>query len=1115
MRNSVATVARVVVAAALSCVVPAFADTLTWTGGGDGVTWNDSANWSLSGDHLIPQTGDSVIIDIGETATTVSNNIENLSLKKFTARGQNDIALTIAGNPIGLAGVSSVNTIIWTNCCSIVLNADISLSGGNGTMFFGGKSTVVNGDISVPSGKSLKFKGRPRKASSGSEFGQSGLISDTVTITFNGDVGGEGSTLYFAMGANKNGTTAYHYGNVICKNFYLASDTCPQSSHLCKPGNKIEAIRLFATNGCYLDVADALDESTVINFNATSHYVWDTSCLRFLAGSHQTLNRLAGGDPKTSSKLRRQCIFAGEDGSFQKPSSDTCTLELKGSTNAVSYVILNDAVNVIWNPTNDYTQDFRDCRHFTSGSIEVRRGTVRTSGTNSFLRLTKLDVAAGAAVDVSSTNSVAFPALEWLLMEDGARFYVTNSSITALGGTSLARLATSAKFVLANDVSLELTALQFGGAFVSPGTYSAANCTWIEGDGSVTIGDGSTGGRISFWKAPVSGSWNDAENWIGGVPDASTEAYISVYGADYTVTVDSAITMPKSLAIYPKEGTATVDVSVPLTDPGMTLDVSTNGVLRFAPGGSFTSTSKSSSITIRDGGRLFVDGGEFSIKKFAGKFNVSGTGSSTGRISVVSGSFSHATTSADSRLFVRQGGLLEASGGNLTFPYDTRNPLSMCGGRLAISGSARFSQSGTSTPYANLATGEMVFGGSSTYYIEATTTGYFSVTPNYAGETAYVKFMDQAVFTNYCKTIRVGGTSMATGRLDFASSVWHGRHNLSSNWDASNQGYVGYNAGYGEMNVMNGLIHFGARGFMVAGNYSSGNVPSGEVRGRVNVSGGCLYVHGSEGDGWDSGLHALTVGDGSFCKNTIDGRPFVGEMYITGGSVTNYQCNLIVGAGYARGHFEMTDGIMRIRLSSRELMVGFCGGIGVCNVKGGTLSGAGNAYIGGSFTNLFDHGYMLADTCSCIDRHDAEGTLRVSGGEVTFGGTCYVGADGAGTVEMLGRDGSLSFGGLVTSNTAATATSSTLKFTLGAEGVSPISVSGATTLTDGTKIVVDYTEYSASRSVVKLIDCSNISADLDALDVEYSGIRPGQAIMKRLPDGLYSCLIKGTVIYMK
>ena len=116
-------------AVAFATAFAASADTLTWIGEGGNALWSNAANWSSSGDHATPQSGDSVVIDIGETATTVNNDIDNLSLALFTALGKNDVDLTIDGEPIGLAGTTDVNTTIWTNHCSIVLNAGVSLAG--------------------------------------------------------------------------------------------------------------------------------------------------------------------------------------------------------------------------------------------------------------------------------------------------------------------------------------------------------------------------------------------------------------------------------------------------------------------------------------------------------------------------------------------------------------------------------------------------------------------------------------------------------------------------------------------------------------------------------------------------------------------------------------------------------------------------------------------------------------------------------------------------------------------------------------------------------------------------------------------------------------------------
>lgn len=739
---------------------------------------------------------------------------------------------------------------------------------------------------------------------------------------------------------------------------------------------------------------------------------------------------------------------------------------------------------------------------------------MRVSGKNAFLNVPAVDVISGA-FDVSSTNSshAAFPSLEWLKIGAAGKFIVTNDAVVALSaGSTFARVASGGKFVLAGGVALDLAALLLDGVPVAADTYTSANCGWIEGGGSVVVRSASPAG-YSFWNSATSGSWNDAGKWNGGVPGASTKAYVWADGAEYTIAVDSSVVLPASLEVAPESGRATIDVSAPLTDPGMTMTISTNGVFKISAGGSFTSTGKSSAITVKDGGQWLVDGGNVVITNFSGSFSVSGTGTDTGRITVVSGLFRHCTKTSNSRLSLRTGGLFEATGGRLEFPYDSVNPLYVKGGRLAVAGNVEFTPQGIATPYPDFGTGEIVFSGSSRFLIESTG-ATLAVRPGAANETAHVTFRENAWFQNYVFDLRIGGTMGGIGRVDFAGPQWQGRQEWK-NWDIAVWFRVGCNAGYGEMNVSDGLLPVGACGLSIAGLSSSNNVPSGVVQGRVNVSGGCMRVLGTEFGTWSKGPHALVVGDGMYCRTVLDGHPFEGELHVSGGSVTNVQCNLIVGGGYGKGYFEMTGGETVMASAANELMVGFAGGLGTCAIKGGSITGRGNVYVGGSFTNVIGQGEQFVDFGCPVDRHDAEGTLVVSGGIMQFGGTCYVGANGAGTVEMSGTGGTLSLGGLVTSNTAAIATSSALKFTLGADGVSTIAVSGGTKLTDGTKIDVDFTKYTNSRSAVKLIGCYGITADLDALDVTFTGVRPGLAKLRLRPDGLYACLLRGMSIKIK
>lgn len=102
---------------ALSFVNVQFASaaSLQWTGGGDGTTFADTANWSTG---VAPQNGDNVTFDItGLTEQKVLNNdISGLSLAgiTFTGNAANYYAYTLQGNALTLSG-NVQNTITGAN----------------------------------------------------------------------------------------------------------------------------------------------------------------------------------------------------------------------------------------------------------------------------------------------------------------------------------------------------------------------------------------------------------------------------------------------------------------------------------------------------------------------------------------------------------------------------------------------------------------------------------------------------------------------------------------------------------------------------------------------------------------------------------------------------------------------------------------------------------------------------------------------------------------------------------------------------------------------------------------------------------------------------------------
>ena len=1023
-------------AVAFATSFAASADTLTWTGEGGNALWSNAANWSSSGDHATPQSGDSVVIDIGETATMVNNDIDNLSLALFTALGKNDVDLTIDGEPIGLAGTTDVNTTIWTNHCSIVLNAGVSLAGGKkGSMWFAGYSTIVNGDIAVGSGGGLKFRGRTYKASA-----PLGLLKENPVIKFYGDIGGDGCTLYLNMSANGNGTTGYFYGNVNCANLYIAGNTCPLSAHFMKPGNRIGAIRFFGIPA-YFDVDEALTADTVVNFTDTSDYSWDSSSLRFKEGSHQTLNRLEGIDTVNTTRFSRQHIFAGSSGTYSKPSTASCTLELKGSADAVSHMILCDAVNVVWNPLDDYTQDFLDCRHVTSGSINVRRGTVRSSGTNSFVNLTMVNVAANAKLEVASTNAVTFPKLAVMRLAAGARLRVTDAdAVPFTANTTILELAAGAKVEVVQGGVVEAGRLIYDGNEVAAGSYTSAD--WMAGSGTVNVAGSIDASSVTkhCWQSVVGGNWGVGANWyLGVVPGAAHTAVLDVPGADYTVNFDGASdTLPANTIVAGNGGTATLSFQGETILLSQNVDVRGGGML-LVPSGATLVNTNTAVVTVYGGGEVCV----------------------TGTGSIISKKYGDGGTEHPVRL--RGGTLTFRDNATLTTQDPTANTsYSFNDGETVFSGSSRIM-----TPYKH---------------------DYTLVYPALDGGEAVLRFVDSAGFkcTVYQDTLHVGdnnGSMKGKARIEFLSDFSHGR---------IYGGQVGSPHGEGTMLVGAGNVYFSGRGIgfgsSMGGRYSQTKYSGGI--GRLIVTGGVLRV--SSGSVNEGNLTGLRFGEGGVVNSSIANnyKPWTGYYTQSGGSVTNSGC-FCVGGERGTGSFIQTGGAFYNTGANNPFFAGVRGGRGEVMFAGGEATISGDVYAGGIFTNAIPHG---ENTEYPLNRygwqdfvHYGTGTITMSNGVVTLKKALKLGYDGTGVVERVGSLGSFTVqGDMVLSNTTEFASASILRFALDADGIAPIQVGGTVTSAPGSRIEVDISKYAGKKGRHALLTAAAIEGSFEKAEITSS-----------------------------
>lgn len=104
-------------------------------------------------------------------------------------------------------------------------------------------------------------------------------------------------------------------------------------------------------------------------------------------------------------------------------------------------------------------------------------------------------------------------------------------------------------------------------------------------------------------------------------------------------------------------------------------------------------------------------------------------------------------------------------------------------------------------------------------------------------------------------------------------------------------------------------------------------------------------------------------------------------------------------------------------------------------------------------------------------------------GELTSAGDLILGADGRGEIAIVGSKGAANFANAVFSNKVESVAS----FTLDANGVSPLALSGNLTVTDGAKLRVDVSQYAGTRAHVKLITCARKDGSFAKRNIEIVG----------------------------
>jgi len=121
--------------------------TCTWTGSGDGTSWNDATNWSGCGGA--PQNGDNLAFDISSLSSpaNLNNNISNLQVGNiaFTGTNTNVSSYIIGGNAITLSdGITNSASFPSTVDLDITLTANQTFSSDTPGLDIGDTSTTLN-----------------------------------------------------------------------------------------------------------------------------------------------------------------------------------------------------------------------------------------------------------------------------------------------------------------------------------------------------------------------------------------------------------------------------------------------------------------------------------------------------------------------------------------------------------------------------------------------------------------------------------------------------------------------------------------------------------------------------------------------------------------------------------------------------------------------------------------------------------------------------------------------------------------------------------------------------------------------------------------------------------
>ncbi len=515
----------------------------TWTGGAGNLLFSSSANWDPSG---APASGDSLIFANSSSISVVNDIVDN-TYSNITVSGSAAVTFQDTGNGFTLSGdvtVSgsgdfniSVPVIIDVDVVFMLSGAHVytygALSGNGSITIDGGKNLYTHDAVSVTGGvtnnlgriyvydtgftapvilNQLKIDNITRVSMS---IQSSGVYN--LPITINNQDGSTSAirTLECASGTYVTNTAAItlgpnaytrwqpngfmtYAGGIIIQEPAWSGMSIVLNGHniisgvpidwpnnvyqdntdlrLAVASNKYAQLKVY-TDTIYTDVPYALDPTATINYGVNYRNTGNLD----LNGNDQVINRPVIDYRKTT-----------EPDSFKiTSSSGPATLTCMATADTTFYGSLNGELSLIWDPvSDDHSLTITAKVSETSGSLEVKAGTLELAGASSFPNISGLTA--------SGTGT---------LLVNGAEIPEVPLSISD-----------TAQLSLPSGVELICQNAQVDGTTLTVGVYTASNTiggrAFITGDGTLTVLTVPLSGTIRTWTGAGADTYfSNTNNW--------------------------------------------------------------------------------------------------------------------------------------------------------------------------------------------------------------------------------------------------------------------------------------------------------------------------------------------------------------------------------------------------------------------------------------------------------------------------------------------------------------------------------------------------------------------------------------------------------------------------